>query len=200
MRIVYAGSSKIFPSPLAGTVNEDYERRATCPYSIGKIAARDLLMHYHGLHAVRATNLILFNHESPRRPAEYMLPTLARTLSSAKSDPHYRISVKSLDFRVDWGAADEFMEIVSDIAERTDEPEFVLASGTTWHGRAAAEHLFAVHGLDASRHIHETLEHADPGPEFQVSLDRLSAAIGRRPQKDIEQIVNEMIADLSVPI
>ncbi len=196
LRLLYAGSSKIFPPPLSGIVDETSEVRATCLYGIGKIAARDLMRHYRKEHGVNATNLILFNHESPRRPAEFLLPTLARTIAAAKSDPRVKTTVRTLDFRIDWGAADEFMDIVSDIAERTNEPELVLASGTTWHGREAANHLFAAHGLNAAQHLVETLEPQDPGPDFRVSLDRLSIAVGRTPQKHIGEIVNEMIAGL----
>ena len=198
MRIVYAGSSKIFPPPLSGVIDEETEVRATCLYGIGKIAARDLMMCYRAQHGIRSTNLILFNHELPRRPPEYLLPTLARAISASKQDPEHRTVIKTLDFHVDWGAADEFMEIAADIAEKTDEPEFVLASGTTWHGREAVQHLFAMHGLDAGRHLTETLAPGDPGPAFQVSLERLEQAIGRRPKKDLGQIVNEMIASVSV--
>lgn len=197
MRIAYANSSKILPSPLSGTIDEDHEQRATCLYGIGKIAARDLLMNYRSHHGVCATNLLLFNHESPRRPPEYMLPTIARAIASAKTDPHHRTSVRTLDFRIDWGAADEFMEIVADISEKADAPEFVLASGTTWHARDAVEHLFALHGLAASDHVHETLERGDPGPSFTVSLDRLQAAVGRRPRKTIDNIVHAMIGELA---
>ena len=199
MRIVYAGSSKIFPPPLSGAIDEECSVRATCLYGIGKIAARDLMTYYRAEHGIRSTNLILFNHESPRRPPEYLLPTLARAIFAAKRDPDHRTMIRTLDFWIDWGAADEFMEIAADIAETTDEPEFALASGTTWHGREAAKHLFATHGLDSERHLIETLQPGDPGPEFRVSLDRLERAIGRRPQKDIGRIVNEMITAMSVP-
>ena len=194
MRIVYAGSSKVFPPPLCGVIDEESPVHATCLYGIGKIAARDLMTHYRAEHGVRSTNLILFNHESPRRPPEYLLTTLARAVAAAKRDSEHKTMIKTLDFWIDWGAADEFMEIAADIAEKTDEPELVLASGTTWHGREAAKHLFAMHGLDAERHLAEMLKPSDPGPEFRVSLDRLQRAIGRKPQKDIGRIVNEMIA------
>ncbi len=143
MRIVYAGSSKIFPPPLSGVIDEESPVRATCLYGIGKLAARDLMTYYRVKHGIRSTNLILFNHESPRRPPEYLLPTLARAVAAAKRDPEHHTMIKTLDFWIDWGAADEFMEIAADIAEKTDEPEFVLASGKTWHGREAAKHLFA---------------------------------------------------------
>ena len=197
LRIVYANSSKIFAPPLSGVVDETSAVRATCLYSIGKVAARDLMSYYRTEHGVRTTNLILFNHESPRRSPEYLLPTLARAIAAAKQDPQHKTTIKTLDFRVDWGAADEFMEIVADIAEKTDEPELVLASGTTWYGRDAVAHLFASHGLDASCHLLETLERGNAGPEFRVSLEALKRTIGRVPQKNIDQIVDEMIESMT---
>lgn len=194
MRVIYANSSKIFPPPLAGEIAETSPVRATCLYGIGKIASRDLIAYYRAQHGVQATNLILFNHESPRRPPQFLLPTIARTIAAALEEPSYLTTVRSLDFRIDWSAADELMDIAVDIAERTDEGEFLLASGTTWHGRTAVDHLFARYRLDARRHVKETLPPSDPGPDFHVSLDRLERAIGRRPSKSIADIVDEMIA------
>ena len=199
LRIVYANSSKIFEPPLSGVIDETTAVRATCLYGIGKITARDLMSYYRTAHGVRSTNLILFNHESPRRPPEYLLPMLARAIVAAKRNSKHQTSIKTLDFWMDWGAAEEFMEIAADIAEKTDEPEFVLASGATWLGRAAAKHLFATHGLDADRYLVETLGPQEPGPEFRVSLERLQRAIGRTPQQDIGQIVNAMIDSMGVP-
>jgi GDPmannose 4,6-dehydratase len=199
LRIVYASSSKIFAQPLSGAVDEESAVQATCLYGIGKVAAGDLMTYYRAAHSVSATNIILFHHESPRRDPEYLLPTLARAIAAAKLDPGHQTTIRTLDFWIDWGAADEFMEIAADIAENTNEPELVLASGKTWHGREAAKHLFALHGLDSERHLIETLEPGDPGPEFRVSLERLRQAVGRTPQKDIGQIVKEMIAAASQP-
>jgi nucleoside-diphosphate-sugar epimerase len=41
MTIVYAGSSKVFPTPLAGLIDETTEMRASCLYSVGELAARE---------------------------------------------------------------------------------------------------------------------------------------------------------------
>jgi GDPmannose 4,6-dehydratase len=195
MRILYGGSAKIFPAPLTGTIDEATPARATCLYSIGKIASRDLIFQYREKHGVAATNLVLFNHESIRRPPNYFLPTIARSIASAKTNPSFRSSVKTLDFWIDWSAADEFMEIAIDIAEQSNIAEVILASGKTWHGRAAVEHLFARHDLDFRNHIIETLPHADfgPGPEFHVDIGQLMKASGRRPMKSLSHVFDQMI-------
>lgn len=193
LRILYAGSAKMFPSPLAGTIDETTPARATCLYGIGKIASRDLVMQYRDKHGIAATNLVFFNHESVRRPPDYFLPTIARAIVGAKRDAGLKAEVKTLDFRIDWSAAAELTDLAIDIAEGSDVAEVVMASGTTWHGRDAVAHLFARYGLDARDHIVETLPRSDPGPEFRVNIERLAAAAGRRPQRMLGEIVDEMV-------
>lgn len=193
LRVIYAGSRKIFPEPLHGDIDETTPAQATCLYSIGKMAARDLIRHYVRDHHVRATNVILFHHESPRRQPQYLFPTIVHGILAAQDDPGHRTKVRTLDFWIDWGAADEFMDIVADIAEQADEPELVLASGQTWHARTVAERLFQRYGLDSARHLEESNPTSSPGETFQVRLDRLERAIGRTPRKQVEDIADQMI-------
>lgn len=190
LRVVYANSAKIFPAPLAGRLDEATPYRATCLYSIGKIASLDLIRHYRERHGIAAGNLILFNHESRRRPATYFLPRIAEAVDRALADPSFRLEVETLDFRADWSSAAELMDIAVDIAEKAAGEDFVLASGTSWTGRAAVDAIFAHHGLDRTRHVVERQPQRDPGPEFTVALDRLADRVGRRPLASLTDIVD----------
>ena len=194
LRFVYASSSKIFPDPLAGPISEATPHAATCLYSIGKIATLELMRQYRARHRVAAANLILFNHESPRRPATYFWPRIAQCIARARREPQHRITVKTLDFRADWSSAEELMDLAVDVAEKAPAEDFVFASGVTWHGRQAVEAAFARHGLDYRRHLDVELPPQDPGPEFQVLLDRLEARTGRRPRRTLDAIVDELVA------
>jgi GDPmannose 4,6-dehydratase len=194
MRVFYASSAKIFPLPLSGIIDEMTSVRATCLYSISKIASREIIFHYRRQHGVSGTNLILFNHESVRRPSEYLLPTVARAIAASLLDPSHRVALKTLDFWIDWSAADELMDIVADIAEAADEDELILASGKTWLGRDIVRELFARYDLDFQRHVTELLPPSDPGAGFSVSLERLEKTINRRPVKTIASVVDEMIS------
>jgi GDPmannose 4,6-dehydratase len=183
---------------LIGCVNEESPAQATCLYSIGKIAARDLISQYRRHHDVAATNLILFNHESPRRVGAFLLPKIAQGIAAAQKNPASRLKVRTLDFWIDWAAADELSGIAVDIALNLDgkgeqEGEFVLASGTTHHARSVVYDLFARYGLDGESGIVEELAPSDPGPSYHVSLDRLERLLGRRPVKTVADIVEDMI-------
>ena len=87
------------------------------------------------------------------------------------------------------------MEIVVDIAQDTEVPELVLASGHTWNGRDAVEQLFRNYDLEWDEHIQVTQLGRDTSPQFRVDLDRLSKAIGRVPNKTIFAIAKDILAD-----
>lgn len=197
MRVIYANSAKIFPSPLTGVVDETTTTKATCLYSIGKMASRDLIIYFRTHHKIKATNIVFFQHESARRSNQYFLPKVARAVLQARADPDHRVNVETLNFRIDWSDASELMDIVGDIAEKSDAQEFVLASGKTWHARIAVETLFARYGLSMENHIIENLPFAEPGPDFRVSLTKLEQEIGRRPEKSLCQIFESMLAAMS---
>ncbi len=193
MRIFYASSSKIFPSPLVGQIDESTPTKVGCLYSLGKIAAGDLMRLYLRDHNVRATNLILFNHNSPRRPAHYLLPTMAQAIARAKVDRHHVLRVRTLDFWADWSAADELMDIVADLAAAPFVPDLILASGKAVYARAAVSTLFARHGLEADDHIVEDRpSRSEEAAGFQVRIDRLEG-LARRPTKTVFDVVNELI-------
>ncbi|WP_448208342.1 GDP-mannose 4,6-dehydratase [Azospirillum sp. sgz302134] len=192
LRVVYANSAKIFPGPLVGRIDETTPYRATCLYSIGKIASLELIRHYRTRHGIAAGNLFLFNHESRRRPATYFLPRIAEGLDRALADPSFRMEVETLDFHGDWSCAAELMDITVDIAEKAPDTDFVMASGTTRTGREVVESVFAHHGLDWTRHIGVRQPSRDPGPAFTVALDRLEAKVGRRPQSSLIDIVDRL--------
>ena len=197
LRIVYAGSRKIFPAPLMGSIDENTPVQATCLYSIGKVAARDLIQHYSAQHGVKGTNLILFHHESPRRQPEYLFPTVVRGIVAAREDPKQRIKVRSLDFWIDWGDAQEFMGIVADLAEKSDETEVMVASGRSWYARDAVHHLLANYGLDPSFVQEASPTLAQTGLSFQAKLDRLGQALGRIPQRQIDDTADSIVRSVT---
>lgn len=193
-KVIYAGSSKVFVHPLSGTIDESTPMKATCLYGIGKLAARDLLRYYRIQHGIRTTNLILFNHDSPRRPRQFFLPTIAAAIKNAKSGKGGVTKIRTLDFRIDWSAADELMELISRLSLNSDTDEAVIASGRTVHARDVVNEIFASYGLCLQDHIVEETPPCDPGPEFHVDISKFAVAAGLRPEKTPHDIVDAMIS------
>ena len=193
LRVIYAGSAKVFPAPFQGTINEKTTMQATCLYGIGKLAARDLMREYRNVHQIASTNLIFFNHESPRRPLNYFLQQITGVVAKAKLDPSTHHSVQTLDFYADWSAAEELMDIAIDVAEKSDDPEFVEASGLTVNAREAVTDFFACHNLNLANHISEKSHKSAPPEMFQVDISHLKTITGRKPRFGVQDIMEDML-------
>jgi GDPmannose 4,6-dehydratase len=194
MRIVYANSAKVFPAPWHGTLDEASPMRATCLYGIGKMVGRDLMARYRNDHGVETTNLILFNHDSPRRPAGYFLPVIADTIRRALRDRSHVMDIRSLSFWMDWSAADEIMDLLARAAVKgVLPPEMVVASGRTVAARDIVTRLFCAYGLAVHAHLRELSKPFDPGSDFRVDITRFAGAVGSRPKKTVFDIVDDMI-------
>jgi GDPmannose 4,6-dehydratase len=191
-RIFYAGSAKVFPQPWQGRLDERSPMAPTCLYSISKLAARDLMRQYAKDHGIRSTNLVFFNHDSPRRSADFLLPQIAAALRAADAGRCEPARVKNLSFHLDWSAADELMGLVADLASAAPVDEVVVASGRTVNARDAIAEVFRCRGHDMVRHVIETSPGGDPGPTFEVDISRLEAAAGRRPIKTLSDIIVAM--------
>ena len=196
--VVYASSSKVLGAPLRGTLNEDSPRRATCLYTITKLAAEELLRQYRARHGVAGSILTLFNHESPRRSQDFLFSRLARELARCLADPAHVFTVRTLDFYCDWGAAEEYMDLVCELAERAPGEDVLLASGVTWHGREFVRELFARYGLDAKAHVREAEPVSTPAAEFfQADITRLERLVGSGPRLSAHSVLEAMIAELT---
>jgi GDPmannose 4,6-dehydratase len=197
--LVYAGSAKIFGPAYPRLISERSRARSSCLYTVAKNASRDLIACYRCDHGIKASVLHLFNHESERRPPSFFIPTLVGALDRVLSGAKAKVEIDTLQFYCDWGSAEEYMDIATDVAERALGNDVIVATGHTWLAADLARELFARHGLDYRRHLAERgvrREHLQP---FRVSVNKLRALIGRVPTLGAVDVCEKMLAALRVP-
>lgn len=194
-RFVYASSAKAFGAHPPEQVNEATPHRSTCLYSITKNAATDVIEHYRRHHGVRASVAYLFNHESPRRGPEYFIPILVARLAEALIDRSACGPIGTLGFWCDWGSAEEYMDLMVEVAARTDATDACFATGRTVWAEALTESLFSRFGLRWQDHITETFERAPARPPYHVDITRLSQAAGRPPHRRIEDVCLDILRE-----
>ena len=198
MRIAYASSSKVFGTPLSGSLDEASPRRSDCLYSITKNGAEQLIDHYTRQHAIFGSIAYLFNHESERRGAQYFIPTITAILAKSLGDPGYRKSVRTLDFFCDWGSAHEYMEWFQRLAELDAPNKVIFASGDVHYGRDFVTELFKLYDLDAAQHVIEDTNTTASEP-FTVSVLKRRKLIADEQREDIFRVCEKILATLSEP-
>lgn len=135
--LVYASSSHVFGEPTTSPQDEQTPWRPTTPYGVSKAAGLGVCASYRQ-QGVRASGAILFNHESVRRPRDFVTQRVAFQVATAKrrGDAIARVTVGDPDAVVDWSWAGDVVVALQGIAGLDDADDFVIASG---HGRTVRE-------------------------------------------------------------
>lgn len=192
-RFCYASSAKVFGSPLPASIDESTPIANQCLYSISKNTAYHLIDYYRQNHGVSASVLYLFNHESELRPDGFFIPKVLGVLASAMKDSSFTAGVNTLDFYCDWGSAEEYMDIMIDVIEKTPTEDYVLARGGCTYARDFVAGLFARYGLDYGNHFRQAISQVQPAKPYKVDIGKLNRMIGRVPLVTIEELCVEIV-------
>ena len=109
VRFVQASSAEIFGEPGSTPQDEATPIRPVNPYGAAKAYAHLMVGVYRRreLHAVSA---ILYNHESPRRPPQFVTRKITSHRGRHRPGPGRRLALGNLDARRDWGWAPDYVD------------------------------------------------------------------------------------------
>jgi GDPmannose 4,6-dehydratase len=100
---------------------------------------------HRGLHAAA---VILYNHESPRRPPRFVTRKITSTVAAIARGEADRLVLGNLEVRRDWGWAPDYVDAMV-LAARAERPDdYVVATGTGHSVRDFAEAAFTRAGVD----------------------------------------------------
>jgi GDPmannose 4,6-dehydratase len=195
-----AASGAMFGDVVESPQRESTPCRPTTPYAIAKLAAHQLvgaMREHDGLYACSG---IVFNHESERRPEQFVTRTVTRAAAQIKLGLAEDVALGDLKAVRDWSFAGDIMRGAWLMLQQERPDDYVLASGVGHTVAELAETAFACVGLEAERYIR-----VDPKlvrlPDRNVSVGDPSKArerLGWRPELSFEQLVERMVkADLA---
>jgi GDPmannose 4,6-dehydratase len=198
-RVFVAASGAIF-----GDAPESPQRETTpclpaTPYAIAKLAAHQLVGALRANDGLHASSGILYNHESERRPEQFVTRRITRGAAAISLGLQHELTLGSLEAVRDWSFAGDVMRGAWLMLQQDRAEDYILAGGV---GRTVAEFAaaaFACVGLDAERHLRVEESLVRP-PERTPSVGDPSRArerLGWEPRVGFEDLVGRMVhADL----
>ena len=139
-RVFVSASGAIFGDAPESPQREDTPCRPSNPYAIAKLAAHQLvgaLRAHDGLHA---SSGITFNHESERRPEQFVTRRITRAAAAISLGLQQELTLGSLEAVRDWSFAGDIMHGAWLMLQQEQPEDYVLASGVPPHGgRARAD-------------------------------------------------------------
>lgn len=152
VKLYNAGSSEVFGNtPVPADENSPFHPRS--PYATAKAAAHYAVANYREAYGLFACTGILFNHESPLRPARFVTRKIITAAKRIAAGSKERLALGNLDICRDWGWAPEYVEAMWRIIQHDTPDDFVVATGKMHSLREFAETAFRKVGLDVDDHL-----------------------------------------------
>lgn len=192
-RLCYASSAKVFGASPPPHVDEYTSIKNDCLYAISKNNAFHLIDYYRKKHNINASVLYLFNHESELRAGHFFIPKMLKILHQSLHNRCFLGHVNTLDFYCDWGSAEEYMDIMIDVLEKTPSEDYVLSRGECVSARQFVSELFSLYGLDYTRHVQELVKDTQALSSYHVDIGKLQRMIGRVPKVSIQSLCKKLI-------
>ena len=154
IRFYQASSSEIFGEPLESPQNEETPLSPLTPYGVAKAYAHFIVRSYRIRYGLHASAGILYNHESPRRPLEFVPRKIAHAAAAISLGLEGELWLGDLDARRDWGYAADYVRAMWLMVQQDEGDDYVVATGITRSVRELVETAFERVGLDSREYVH----------------------------------------------
>jgi GDPmannose 4,6-dehydratase len=195
VRFVQASSAEIFAGATSAPQDEDTALSPRSPYGASKAFAHSLVQVFRsrGLHA---SNAVLYNHESPRRPSSFVTRKITSTVAAIAAGQTHELVLGNLDARRDWGWAPEYVDAMVRMATADTPDDYVVATGEAHTVEEFVEAAFTRAGVSEWR----SLVRIDPqfvrpvdAVELRGDASRARNRLGWSPTTDFTQLVGRMV-------
>lgn len=195
IRFYQASSSEMF-----GQVRETPQTEITpfhprSPYGVAKAYGHFLTQNYRESYGMFAVSGILFNHESPRRGAEFVTRKVSLGAARIKLGLADHLRLGNLEACRDWGYAGDYVRAMHLMLQAGQPEDYVIGTGRTHTVRELVEAAFAAVGLDWERHVVTDRSLHRPAEVDLLCADPKKAReqLGWEPSVSFEELVAMMV-------
>jgi GDPmannose 4,6-dehydratase len=154
IRFYQASSSEIFGEPLEVPQTEHTPLSPLTPYGVAKSYGHFITGSYRRRYGLHASSGILYNHESPRRPLDFVTRKVANAAAGIKLGLQGELWLGNLDARRDWGFAGDYVRAMWLMLQQDEPGDYVIATGEAHSVRELVTTAFEHVGLDAEEYVH----------------------------------------------
>src|SRR2546423_8386680 len=195
IRIYQASSSEIFGAVTDSPQNEHTQWRPHNPYGVSKLYGHAMVAAYRDRYGIHASSGIVYNHESPRRPPDFVTRKITRGAAAIKLGLTDELVLGDLGARRDWGFAGDVVEAMWLMLQQDRPDDYVVATGVSRSVRELAHTAFSYLGLNFEDHVR-----VDPAlvrPREPVDLvgdpSKAHELLGWAPRTTFEELVRMMV-------
>lgn len=195
VKLAHAGSGEIFGDAVVSPQSETTAIAPSSPYGAAKAFAHHLVQVFRA-QDLFAANCILYNHESPRRPPNFVTRKITQAAVSIADGEQDTLSLGTLDTRRDWGWAPDYVKALQLSLQAEAADDYVIATGVTHSIADFVEAAFARVGIDDWRDrvvIDQQFARPTDPHELRGDASKAAAVLGWAPTMGFDEIVAAMV-------
>ena len=195
-KIYNAASSEMFGNIPVGSACEETPLKPCSPYGVAKAASYMQFSCYRKAYDMFLCTGILFNHESPLRPARFVTRKIIRAACDIYRGGDSRLILGNLNIVRDWGWAPEYVEAMHLMLQQDHPSDFVIATGKGHRLEEFLDITFRLLGFNWRDYV--SIDHNLFRPlDLERSVgkpDKALECLGWSSKVELTQIIEQMIA------
>ena len=194
-KFYFAGSSEMFGHVKETPQNEETPFHPRSPYGVSKMAGFELTRNYREAYGLFALSGILFNHESPRRGAEFVTRKISSAAATIKLGLEKKVRLGNVEAKRDWGHARDYVRAMWLMLQQDEPEDFVIATGKSHTVGEFLDIAFRHVDLDYRDYlvIDDQLYRPSEVYALQGDASRAHRKLNWHPTIAFEDLVKEMV-------
>ena len=201
IRFYQASSSEIFGEPRETPQTEETPPSPLTPYGVAKTYAHFIAGSYRRRYGMFTCCGILYNHESPLRPVDFLPRKVARAAAAISLGLERELVLGDLSARRDWGYAGDHVRAMWLMLQHDEPGDYVVATGVSHSVEELVACAFDAVSLDWRDHVRTDQSLFRGTAELHHLVGDASKArrvLGWEPEVTLEQLLAMMVeADLA---
>jgi GDPmannose 4,6-dehydratase len=195
IRVYQASSSELFGRAEVSPQNERTPFSPANPYAAAKLYAHTIVTVYRQRYNLYACSGILFNHESPIRPPEYITRKVTQGVAKIKLGMANELRLGNLDAKRDWGFAGDYVRAMWLMLQQGGPDDYVIGTGIPHSVRDLVEICFDYVGLDSKEYVVTDPAFYRPAEDVMLLADNTKARerLSWQPEVSFEKLLHMMI-------
>lgn len=196
-RVFQASSSEMFGNPDEDPQTETTPLRPVSPYGASKAFAHHIASVYRDSYAMYVACGIMYNHESGRRPPQYVTRKIANGAARIALGKASKLVLGNLSVERDWGYAGDYAYAKWCILQHDVADDFVVATGERRRLLDLVRIAFEAAQIDDwQAHVmtDESLYRPNEIPSNRGDPSKIEATLGWEASVSIEQVMEDLVS------
>lgn len=194
-KIYNASSSEIFGNQ-KGKISESSQFNPISAYALAKLICHYAVVSYRDNFNIWCCSGFAFNHDSPLRTQEHILPRIINVSKNIKINNFKKLYIGDLNIYRDWGWAPDYVMYMWRMLQKKKPTDLVIGTGVKTKLSSLIKKIFLKFNLNFKKNVREQKNLLNLGEYIicnQANNSKLKKLLRIKKINDVDYVIEKMI-------